>query len=347
LTGKPRIIEALSGRKTGRSSHSFDAHLTHGIRGVIVDGATSMDPQKWRYALHPILSDRGINALGPYNLRAVHSFALKHRLAVLGVDDIDAPGSNLRTRIWHPIVRVQGTQTAADLWSNVSTNHNEDADPKDVSLARYISFSLRAAGIRIRDASDQYHKQLRAAVKDKSEDGCRFSNIPMMDLALAIHSALAELGSARDYLSTWFARRIAAPRKVNSLARLLDWIPKNPNQSNWPAGLNELLKASEPTADDAWAWQLTELRNLHTHRKPVGLVSNSHWMTYSLKSLDDRTSLPTVTLGVADDLPQLAGQDYLVVVNTLFVKLENCASLAARNCGVSCEMGTIRVPPSP
>src|SRR3546814_14881753 len=81
--------------------------------------------------------------------------------------------------MWYPLsATTQRIQAAADLWSNVSQNHDEHADPKDVSLARYLSFSLRAAGIRIRDASDQYHKQLRAAVREKSQDGNRFSNVP-------------------------------------------------------------------------------------------------------------------------------------------------------------------------
>src|SRR3546814_10236845 len=58
----------------------------------------------------------------------------------------------------------------------------------------------------------------------------------MLDLALAIHAALSELGSARDYLSTWFARRLGAPPKVDSLANLLRWLPKGPKKGLWPMG---------------------------------------------------------------------------------------------------------------
>src|SRR3546814_20916487 len=69
-------------------------------------------------------------------------------------------------------------------------------------------------------------------------------------------------------------------------------------------------------------------------------------MEYKLRPLDAQASLPTVTLPVTDDLPALAGQDYLAVVNSLFVKFEQCAILAARNCGVSCDMPTIVIPPT-
>lgn len=344
--GQPRKIEAISGRQTGTSSYSLDVHLTHGLRGFLGGDGRDAGANERRFVLHPIVTPTAINGIGPYQLPQLQALAFQHGLAVLGVDSIDDPNSALRTRMWYPLsATTQRIQAAADLWSNVSQNHDEHADPKDASLARYISFSLRAAGIRIRDASDQYHKQLRAAVSEKSKDGKRFSNIPMLDLALAIHAALSELGSARDYLSTWFARRLGAPSKVDSLAHLLRWLPKGPEKVLWPFGLNELCAAAEPTALDPWAYLLTSLRNLHIHRQPVGLVSNSHWMEYKLKPLDAQASLPTVTMPVTDDLPALAGQDYLAVVNSLFVKFEQCATLAARNCGVSCDMQTIVIPP--
>lgn len=344
--GQPRKIQAISGQRTGNSYHSLDVHLTHGLRGFLGGDGSDVGTNERRFVLHPIVSPNAINAIGPYLLPQLQALAFHHGLAVLGVDSIDDPKSTLRTRMWYPLsATTPRIQAAADLWSNVSQNHDEHADPKDVSLARYLSFSLRAAGIRIRDASDQYHKQLRAAVKEKSKDGKRFSNVPMLDLALAIHAALSELGSARDYLATWFARRLGAPSKLDSLARLLDWLPKGPDKGLWPIGLSELHEAMEPTATEPWAHQLTTLRNLHIHRQPVGLVSNSHWMEYQLRPLDSQTSLPTVTLPVTDDLPALAGKDYLAVVNSLFVKFEQCAILAARNCGVGCDTPTIVIPP--
>lgn len=341
--GQPRRIKAISGQQTGTSSFSLDVHLTHGLRGFL--GGDAGESER-RFVLHPIIAPTAINGIGPYLLPEIQALSVEHGLAVLGVDSIDDPKSTLRTRMWYPLsATTQRTQAAADLWSNISQNHEEHADPKDVSLARYLSFSLRAAGIRIRDASDQYHKQLRAAVREKSRDGKRFSNVPMLDLALAIHAALSELGSARDYLATWFARGLGAQSKVDSLARLLDWLPKGPDKGSWPIGLGELHEAMEPAATDPWAHHLTTLRNLHIHRQPVGLVSNSHWMEYKLRPLGAQVSLPTVTLPVTDDLPALAGQDYLAVVNSLFVKFERCAISAARNCGVSCDMGTIVFPP--
>src|SRR3546814_5375470 len=48
---------------------------------------------------------------------------------------VDDPKSTLRTRMWYPLsATTQRIQAAADLWSNVSQNHDEHADPKDVSL---------------------------------------------------------------------------------------------------------------------------------------------------------------------------------------------------------------------
>src|SRR3546814_12885886 len=64
-----------------------------------------------------------------------------------------------------------------------------------------------------------------------------------------------------DYLSTWFARRLGAPPKVDSLANLLRWLPKGPKKGLWPMGLSELHAAAEPTAPDPWAYHLTSLRS--------------------------------------------------------------------------------------
>lgn len=343
---QPRKIEAISGQLTGSSLYSLDAHLTHGLRGFLASDGRNTKAADRRFVLHPVITRIAINGIGPYSLSELRELATKHSLAVLGVDSIDDPKSALRTRLWYPMsATTPRIQAAADLWSNVSQNCEDDVDPKDVSLARYIAFSLRAAGIRIRDASDQYHKQLRAAVRERSQDGNRFSNVPMLDLALAIHAALSELGSARDYLAAWFARRLGAPSKIDSLAHLLRWLPLGQDEATWPIGLRELNEAANSATQDPWAYHLSKLRNLHMHRQPVGLMSNSHWMEFKLHPISEQVTLPMVTLPISDDVPALSGQDYLAVINSLFVKFERCAAIAAANCGVSCDLPTIVIPP--
>src|SRR2546421_4578504 len=63
-------------------------------------------------------------------------------------------------------------------------------------LARNLAVSLRAAGLQIRNASDEYHKQLLAGLASGQSVGRRFQNVPMDDLHLTFHSALAEMASA-------------------------------------------------------------------------------------------------------------------------------------------------------
>lgn len=215
MTTKPRHIKALDGGLTGTSPYSLDVHLSHGLRGILGTDGQPQKSDERRFVLYPIVSTDVGNSIGPYLLPQIRALTSPHGLAILGVDSIDASNSILRTRIWHPVSVTTGAQSAADLWSNVTQNHADDTDPREVSLSRYISFSFRAAGVRICDASDQYHKQLRAAVSEKSKDGKRFSNIPMLDLAIAIHAALSEIGSARDYLATWIALKLGAPSNID------------------------------------------------------------------------------------------------------------------------------------
>lgn len=174
---KPREITALSARLAGSARHKLYVHLGGGLRAVRIDDATRAPFADWRFLLYPVVGAGG-NAAGPYGMSEIRANTAPHGLSVLGVDDVEDDQAVLRMRMWYPMSAASGgIGTGADLWSNVSINQPEDADARDVALARYLAFSLRAAGIRIRDASDQYHKQLKVALARKTKDSARFSNV--------------------------------------------------------------------------------------------------------------------------------------------------------------------------
>jgi hypothetical protein len=126
----------------------------------------------------------------------------------------------------------------------------------------------------------------------------------------------------------------------------MQWLPKAGAASNWPPGLEQLVQASDEMGLDPWAWHLAQLRNLHIHRQPVGLVRDSHSMVFRWVGFEGDVRLPTVSLAVTEDLPQLDGQDYLRVIDALFVKFEACAAAAARGCGISFDIPVVKVPPT-
>ncbi|GAB4511274.1 MAG: hypothetical protein Tsb0019_06600 [Roseibium sp.] len=240
-----------------------DIHLTGGVRAYLTDGG---------WSLFPVRDGNTTGSLHPMQLGQLKDFVQKFGLRVFGGDAITNPKSVLPTRIWTPLPKpTEGRRQPADEWGAIAHAADRAGDEKASRLAAHISFSLRAAGIRLRDASDQYHKQLLIALGNGTEIGTRFSNIPLADLYLAFHSLLSEMGSARDYLAAELARRVGAPEKVDSLARFADWVsdPSRASIAAQPA-IAAMLEAYSKSSADPWLYHLTDYRNLFLHREPIG-----------------------------------------------------------------------------
>src|SRR3546814_11934568 len=134
--GPPRTITTCSGQQSRNSYYSLDVHLTHGWRGFLGGDGRDARANDRRFVLHPIVTPTAITGIGPYPLPELQALAFQHGLAVLGVDSVDAPKSTLRTRMWYPLSATpQRIKAAADLWSNVSQNHDKHREPTDDSLA--------------------------------------------------------------------------------------------------------------------------------------------------------------------------------------------------------------------
>jgi len=131
---------------------------------------------------------------------------------------------------------------------------------------------MRAAGLQLRNASDEYHRQLIAALNRREKVGARFANLSMVDLHLAFHAALTEMASARDYLAQVAARRVSAPSRIDALNRLRDWVGRAVNTTAAQSDplIAALLQASDASSADPWLSDITEYRNLFLHREHIG-----------------------------------------------------------------------------
>lgn len=199
---------------------------------------------------------------------------------MFGADEITISEPLLPARIWTPLIGSPGRPQPANSWEAVAYNATSIADEAYASLARNLSMSLREAGIRLRDASDEYHRQLRAALARAQPVGRRFSNIPLSDLRLAFHSLLAAMGSARDYLAGIAGLHAGAPANVNGMARLIDWADKGANAAaRSDPLLAAILAAWRPADGDRWLFDIGEYRNLFLHREPLGATDAARWMT--------------------------------------------------------------------
>lgn len=199
---------------------------------------------------------------------------------LFGADEVADPDSLLPSRNWTPLLGApQLAYQPADVWGWVAEAAGAAGDAEYAALARNVSVSLRAAGIRLRDASDEYHRQLLSAIAHGQKPSLRFANTTLADLHLAFHSLLSEMGSARDYLATVAACRVGAPKKIDAASRLADWVKR-------PAGhaaatdplVTRILTAWDAAAPDPWLHDLGEYRNLFLHRQPLGADERSQWL---------------------------------------------------------------------
>lgn len=279
-------------------------HLAGGLRAPMHG--------KGLWSLGPILAAQTVRELAPQSIRQIYVIAAEIGSTIFGGDDITGVGTPLLSRNWTPLDGPgQSAPQAADKWSAIAGNAAEAGDHTYSELAGHIAFSLRAAGIRLRDASDHYNNQLMAALADKKQTGNRFGNIPLSDLQLAFHSVLSELASARDYFAKMLATIFEAPIRIDSLARLKDWLdtPTRAALRAMPV-VADMLSAYEAKNSNPWLFELTEYRNLFLHRQPIG-QSGADYLQYHERTYQGLI-IPVVTMPLGDDDPFAPRQDALL-----------------------------------
>ncbi len=243
-----------------------ELHFTGGVRA-------HQGHDGWQ--IGPLLRQGTIRAVGRIPDQQLRGLGLAMGLTLFGADRISGFDTPLPTRIWTPLLGAPPLKhSASDSWGMISSQAQLAGDSSYGGLASNVSVGLRAAGLQLRNASDEYHKQLMAALASGQRVGTRFSNVPKDDLHLAFHSVLAEMASARDYLAQVAARRAGAPEDVDALNRLRTWLKKSVNASalNDPLVMR-LIEASDTTAADPWLADITSYRNLFLHQEHMSAMA--------------------------------------------------------------------------
>lgn len=155
---------------------------------------------------------------------------------------------------------------AADSWATIGHQAALAGDTRYAETALYVSASLKAAGLRLRDVSNGYHDQLNWAFAEKRVLGNWFSNAALQDLYADFHSLVSELSSARDYLAKIAAIHINSPDKIDSVAKLEVWLEKPINQIHKTNPIvHVLLSALGSTTAPGWLRRMGVLRNEMLH----------------------------------------------------------------------------------
>jgi len=239
-----------------------ELHFTGGLRGR---------RQGSGWLIGPLRVDGAFVEMGPVPETHISIVAAELRVRAFGADETLLGDPHLPTRIWRPFVGLEATSgLPTELWGNIAHHAAAAADEDYSALARYVSVCLRASDIRLRDISDGYGAQLLSALTNGAEVGHPFENIPLADLHLAIHSFVAEMGAARDYLAAIVGRQLGAPTSKDSLARLIDWLGADARRTAASQPAAVALTRGWADAEDPWLKQLTDYRNLFLHRGPMG-----------------------------------------------------------------------------
>jgi len=227
--------------------------------------------------------------------------------------------------VWEPGKRDPSNNlNAADSWSAIGYQAETAGDTEYGNGAEHLSVSLKLAGLRLRDVSRKYHDQLRWALRAQQKPGTWFSNAALLDLYADCHSLVSELSSARDYLARLAAIHAGAPDRIDSLARLEDWLAKPSNSSCIHQPLIALMLSATGTKDSpGWLRRLGVIRNEMLHTLPMGANKGVSGLTLQ----EVVTSMGTIkVIRLAEPMSKTPlvnqGPDPLIELSQLSVSME-------------------------
>jgi hypothetical protein len=178
-------------------------------------------------------------------------------------------GKAVPTEVWRSgVPQSPGKLHAADSWGAIAHQAHAAKDPTFSDVARYLSVSLQAAGVRLRDVARAHHDQLSWALWDECKPDHRFANMAMTDLYLAFQSLASELCSARDHLARIAGMGCGAEKDIDSMVRLEGWLKGKAAAASTQLP-SALLAALGPKDNPGWLRQLGTVRNEMVHRQPM------------------------------------------------------------------------------
>lgn len=310
--------------KIGKSYSTEEVHFSGGLRGL---------PTNQGWILYPVSGDPDSDALLFKSPQSHFEFTTQEcDLSFIGTCihyQIDANSPPMD--VWEPGKRDEANGlNAADSWGAVAHQAELSGEHEYADCASYVSVCLKVAGLRLRDVSNRYHEQLKWALRKNTVSGSWFANAALLDLYADFHSLVSELSSARDHLAKLAAIHVAAPDRVDGLARLEDWLerPTNNQHLSYPL-IRLLIEASGTKEHPGWLRRLGDIRNEMLHRVPMS--ANKSVSGLVLEDIHSSQGL-IKSIRLAEPLHQnpleQQGQDPLVELSQLSTKLEHLSRAA-------------------
>jgi len=155
-----------------RAFTTDELHFSGGLRGELIPSSI--------IKIHPLRNNKF--SADDASKITLGSLLDGENIIMLGVNEkIKISGSSDVTNIWHPSQKdkILSAASSLDLWEFVAYQAENSGYSDYANCARYISVSLRLAGLRLRDISDHYHEQLNWAIADKKPSNKWFTNLAL------------------------------------------------------------------------------------------------------------------------------------------------------------------------
>lgn len=254
-----------------------------------------------------------------------------------------------RTRIWYPFnygrLNLSGFQCSSDYWGGIKTSLGEAGDHKGEALARKIAFQARASALRLRDISDEYHKQLQFSFHDSKRNARRFTNIETESLYLSLHSFLYEICALRDYLAS-FAHKYVFKQEseIQYFSSLVKKLRENAIEHELA---DVMLAAANDKLDPGWLFRLSSLRNQIAHGAPIHHGTNAGWVNIikrEVKSLEVRSVSCHISDFQAAPIPEVAPvlADALDTFFSFYLEMESFSALVAKSSEIEPKIQGVR-----
>ncbi|RUL65789.1 hypothetical protein EKH79_03495 [Dyella dinghuensis] len=246
----------------GAAAYRSVTYCTGGLISFPLDGG--------KFGLAPVWNDGKVEHTVLPSNHALAEATKNLGVQTVGTNQIIDDGI-ASTEIWRPrdSLMTNGL-SGADTWAAISTGAHLDKNDTYADAARYVSVSMQAAGVRLRDVAKCHHAQLIEALLRKKEVTVGFKNVPLLDLYVAFHSLASELCSARDHLVRIAALHVGAKESLDDMIRLEAWLKKEANQHHAAEPLTKLLTSAWGTKElPQWLRKLSDVRNQMVHRQPL------------------------------------------------------------------------------
>lgn len=311
---------------TGTMTATDHLHLLGGLRsGTGKDGKLIVHPVGTPLRQVPVLS---VNVMdkGQYV-----GFFRSIGLDLIGVEEFHVKDGYTYSS-WRSWDREQKSlETDLNfIWGGLANAYRENGDAHAAVQCANVNFALRAVSQRLKGISDAYAAQNAIAFCSGKKEGLWFKNTETIDVYLAIHSFLAEMGTLRDYIAAYVAQNRF---KIDNVTRMSVLFKRCTNLTDDPVA-DEIVAACDKTRPASWLAGVSAFRDHTIHVAPITSRTGGRGFAVRNCRIGEHV-LPTVYLNVSPLGEGSGEEDALSHCLTLYRRMLTFSRLVAEHSGVS------------